>query len=176
MSLTLPTPTNPMVAKTAKSKMPVMESCMLRVLHQVQKIRVEDIVKDRKTYPGFEKFSSATMYRHAKKPLDGSSVIDRQTMNKGRPRKLNAVNMRHLCRNISKMRTDVGTFTSKELQEACGFTQIKNSTFRLYLQRAGYGWRKTRKKGLLMRHDLKKRLTFVRKVKRNFPHGSLLLS
>ena len=45
-------------------------------MHQVLGIKMADIVKDSKRFPGFVKFTPAKIYRHAKKPLGGKDVID----------------------------------------------------------------------------------------------------
>ena len=158
-----------------KTKITAIESCMLRTLNQVQKIKMRDIIKDRKRYFGFAKFSQATIYRHAKKPLDGSALVDKQAFNTEQPRKITACDMRRIRRQICILRNDVGTFTSEELQEYCGVTHVTNDTFRRYRQRGVYKCRRTRKKGLLTSKDLANRLRFVRKVKRNFKHGSISL-
>ena len=69
-----------------KAKITAIESCMLRTLHQVQKIKVRNIIKDRKWYPGFATFSQATIYRHARKPLDRGALVDKRAFNTARPR------------------------------------------------------------------------------------------
>ena len=81
--------------------------------------------------------------------------------------------MGRIRRQICILCNDLGTFTSKELQENCGFTHVTKDTFRRYLQKGWYKCRRTRKKGLLNSKDLTNQLRFVRKVKRNFKHGSI---
>ena len=153
-----------------------MESALLRTLHQVGNVKVRDIIKDKKKYPGFQGLPKTTIYRHAKMPLDGSAPFDRRKLNPGRPRKMSASDVRLMKRNIEKLRREYGTFNSVELQHACSMeSQISNSGFRKYLHKAGYRYLRTRKKGLLKRCDLIKRLRFVRKVKRNFKNGNLIL-
>lgn len=160
-------------ADQKKCKITTEESCMLRTLHQVGKIKISDIIKDTKKYPAFKKFSTATIYRHAKKPLDGSQPLDRRHSNPGRPKKLSDGDLRLIRRSILHLRNESGTFTSGELQESCGLTkQISNSGFRKYLHKAGYRCRRTRKKGMLTYGDLVKRLRFVKKVRKNFKTGS----
>ena len=48
-----------------------------------------------------------------------------------------------------------------------GGTHVTNRTFRNYLRRQGYRYLQSRKKGLLLATDLKARLKYARKVKRN---------
>ena len=83
--------------------------------------------------------------------------------------------MGRIRRQICILRNDLGTFTSKELQENCGVTQVTIDTFKRYLQKRWYKCRTTRKKGLLNSKDLANQLCFERKVKRNFKHGSISL-
>ena len=157
------------LGKKKRRKVTVMESAMLRTLTQVGKLKVRDIIKDRKRFPGFKDIPKSTLYRHAKKSQDGSAPFDRLKINPGRPKKMTKGDMRLVRRNIGQMRKDLGTFTSVELQESCGMKDIiSNSGFRKYLHKAGYRYRRTRKKGLLSYGDLVRRIRFVRKVKKNF--------
>ena len=161
-----------------KPKITLMESCMLRTLHQEANIKVSDIIKNKSKYPGFSKYSAATLYRHAVKPLDGSAPQDNRTLNRGRPRKGTPQDLRAIKRHINILRVEVGTFTSNVLQVSAGVTGMSNSTFRRYLRSLGYKYRRTRKKGMLTKKDLKLRLRFARKVKRLFSHndnGSMVL-
>ena len=161
------------MVKSTKQKITLEQSCMLRTLHQVYKIKVSEIVKNKKRYPGFANIPAITLYRHAKKPLDGTAPLDRRHNNKGRPSTITAQDLRAVKRQIQALRCQLGTFTSIELQHAAGLTNISNSMFRRYLRKLGYGYRRTRKKGLISRSDLKKRLHFAKKVKRVFkPQGS----
>lgn len=159
-------------------KMTTEESCMLRTLHQIQNIKICTIIKDKRKYPGFSKYSQATLYRHAKMPLDGSRQLDFRHRNKGRPKLYTQRALHNIKRQITVLRDTIGTFTSKQLQEEAGVMHISNSTFRRVLRQMGYGYRRTRKKGLLTKLDLYKRLKFARKVKRMFNYherGSYIL-
>lgn len=149
-----------------KVKMTTAESCMLRTLHQIGEIKVSEIIQNKKKYPGFAKFPPATLYRHAKRPLDGSQDGPKQYTNRGRKRKLNAYDLRQIKRQIAVLREERGTFSSCELQESCDLHMISNSAFRRALHRLGYGYRRTRKKGLLSNADVRNRLRYVRKLKR----------
>ena len=154
-----------------RPKISMESSCMLRTLHQVGNIPISNIIKNKHKYPEFAKFSPATLYRHAKRPLDGHREHDKRHNNKGRPRKLTGKDLRQIKRQIVLLRKRNGTFTSNTLQEEAGATHISNSVFRRYLRRLGYGYRRTRKKGLLTAKDKKLRLRFARKVKRNFKYN-----
>ena len=143
---------------------------MLRTLHQIGGIKVSQIIKDKKKYPGFQKFPPATLYRHARKPLDGSEDVDRRHYNTGRKRRLNQYDLHQVKRQISVLREQCGTFSSKELQDSCGLNSISNSAFCRYLHRLGYSYRRTRKKGVLKMSDIRKRLRFVRKIRRLYKY------
>ena len=158
------------------AKITVTESCMLRTLHQVGKVKISEIVGNNKKYPGFARLSPATIYRHAKKPLDGTVPFDRRHSNPGRRQKIHPIDLRQIKRQISVLRLELGSFTSKQLQESAGLThQLSNSAFRRYLHKLGYGYRRTRKKGLLTLLDAKKRLRVVRKIKRLYRSNSMFL-
>ena len=67
-----------------KTKVPQIfysQSCQLRALHQVGGIKIADIIRHKQRYPGLAQFSSATIYRHAKYPLDGRAKFDRRYLN-----------------------------------------------------------------------------------------------
>ena len=146
--------------------MTVAQSNLLRTLVQVGKVSVNDIMREKKKYPGFQKFSRATLFRHAKKPLTGEQVADRRHQNKGRPRLLKPIDHRHIKRQIAVTRDQQGTFFSTDLQENCDMANtVSNSTFRRYLKRMGYGYRNSRKKGRLLPSDFVKRRKFARFLK-----------
>ena len=154
--------------KQRKPKITLEESCMLRTLHQINKIKISTIIQNKKTFPGFAKFSPATIYRHAKKPLDGSKMLDRRHNNPGRPKLCSMYDKRMIKRQIAVLRAQHGTFSSTTLQSETGIGHVSNATFRRELQKLGYGYRRTRKKGMLTQKDYRKRLKFARKVKRVF--------
>ena len=154
--------------KAKKPSITLEESCMLRTLCQIQRIKVSTIIKEKNKFPGFSKYSAATLYRHAKKPLDGSREIDRRHQNPGRPKAFTLKDTRRIKRHLVNLRNTMGSFTSNILQYEAGVTHATNSTFRRHLHKMGYGYRKTRRKGLLTFQDFQKRLRFARKVKRVF--------
>lgn len=154
------------MAKVKRACMTDAQSNLLRTLVQVGGVSVDEIRKNKKKYPGFQEFSRATLFRHAKKSLSGEQVADRRHENKGRPRLLKAGDQRLVKRQIAVTRDLNGTFFSTELQENSGLTAVvSNSTFRRYLKRMGYGYRCSRKKGRLLKADLKIRRKFARKLK-----------
>lgn len=55
-----------------KGKMTLSKSFMFMTLHQIGETKVSDIIQNKKKHPRFAKFSLSTVYRHARKPLDGS--------------------------------------------------------------------------------------------------------
>jgi len=154
------------VDQLRRPQMPYHQSCQLRAIHQFGGVRVADIIADKTRFPGFAQYSSATMYRHAKLPLDGNDVIDKRTMNEGRPALLNERDCRQVKRQIQILREMEGTFTSQRIQADSVGKKVSNSTFRRVLHKLGYGYRRTRKKGLLSKNDMKARLKFARRIKR----------
>ena len=120
-------------------------------------------------YPGFSGVSSATLYRHALKPIDGTTPVDNRKLNKGRPVKLSVRDHRRMERHVSILRCQLGTFNSKELQESCGISEnnASSSTFWRHLRSSmKYGFYRMQRKGVLTKEDLKERLKFSRKVQR----------
>ena len=68
-------------------------------------------------------------------------------------------------RQILILRQTQGTFSSGELQNSCGLSETMcNATFRRVMNKLGYQWRNTRRKGKVLHGDLKKRMEFCRKL------------
>ena len=67
---------------------------------------------------------------------------------------------------VYRLRESDRTFTSKRLQLESGITSISNRTFRYYLNKSGFRYLETQKKGLLPSSDLKNRLKFEKKKKK----------
>ena len=114
-----------------------------------------------------ELYSRASIYRHANIPLGQPSRSDRRRENKGRPRKLTERDERRVIRSIDKLREEEGSFTSKRIASHAGLAtaRICNRTIRRCLNRHGYGYRQSRKKGLMTLKDRVKRVKFCRDVK-----------
>ena len=95
---------------------------------------------------------------------------DRLSENKGWPQLLTARYKRNLIQGIHMLRRSIGSFSIWRLKLEAGIDkQISDYTVRRLLNRKGYNYRQSRKKGLLSQKDLKLRVQFARKVKRLFP-------
>ena len=71
---------------TKKPKITMEKSSVLGILHQVSKLKVTEITKNKKLFPTYPKCSTATSNIHALKPLDGSREVDGRHNKKGRPK------------------------------------------------------------------------------------------
>lgn len=154
--------------KLLKPHMSYWQSCQLRALVQYGNVTVAQIIKDPKNFPGFASFSSATLYRHAKVPLDGNEPHDKRTLNKGRPALISERDNRLMKLQIKRLREFEGTFSSMRLQASIPSLAmtVSNATFRRALRKMSYRCRRTRRKGVLSWKDLKRRLKFARKIRR----------
>ena len=109
-------------------------------------------------------YPKTTLYRHAKKSLD-ETVYDRRKQNKGRRKKVTIRDEHVIKRQILILRQTQGTFSSGELQNSCGLSETMcNATFTRVMNKLGYQWRNTRRKGKVLHDDLKKRMEFCRKL------------
>ena len=172
-----------------KPQMSYPQSCQLRAIHQIGGWKLgfinlatgyqvcatcrsvwywslAEIIRNKRRYPGFQVFSTATIYRHAKYPLDGTDVFDKRVLNKGRPSKLSEYDRRSIGRQVLKLCEQEGSFSSRRIQAFTVGNSVSNSTVRRALNTFGYGYHRTRKKGLLTHKDLKLRLKFARKLKK----------
>ena len=145
------------------SKMPLHVSIHLRYLYQDKGLKGKELLKK---YP---MYSKATIYRHARKPINNKDDgAQKNTFKKrGRPSKLTTREKRSILREIPKLRESVGSFTTKRLRAAAGVqTTVCDETIRRFLHSSGYHYFHSRKKGLLTQKDLRLRLKFARKAKK----------
>lgn len=155
--------------KTKRKKMSYAQSCQLRALVQFGGVKVPQVLRNEGgKFHGFKGIPRSTMYRHSKIPLDGNAPFDKRKQNPGRPPLLNERDYRAVKRQIKILRTFEGSFSSKRLQISLPEIQQKasNSTFRRHLRKIGYGYRSTRRKGILKQKDLKSRLDYAKRIKR----------
>ena len=115
----------------------------------------------------FDKFySRASIYRHSIIPLGQPARADRRKFNTGRPSKLSERDRRRIIRSVLELRKSDGSFTSKRLASYAGLEKsVSNRTVRRCLNKNGYKYRQSRKKGLLTSQDRENRVKFCRRVK-----------
>ena len=131
----------------------------IKCLHQVCRIR------GRKLLDHFPGYSKANIYKHAKQQI-GCNYSDGRKKNKGRPVKVNDVMRRRIIREVPRLVDLDEDFTSQEIQHSCNANDVSNRTVRRILNRAGYKYLRLRKKGVLMKTDLKKRDQFAKRCKK----------
>lgn len=142
------------------NKIPIEVSLHLRYLYQDLGIRGKQLLDK------YKQFSKASIYRHAKKPI-GSSAVDKRKSTPGRPSKLSERDKRSIIRQVEVLRDSVGNFTSRHVRVSAGIeSRVSDETVRRVMRSNGLRYRHARKKGLLIRKDLKSRLAFARKVRR----------
>ena len=114
----------------------------------------------------FPQYSKATIYRHAKKPFNRANH-DARKKNKGRLAKLTNQDRRQILRCIPKLRKSEGSFTSRRVAVEAGVERkVSNRTVRRVMNEEGYGYLRSRKKGLLSANDMKNRKKFCRKIRK----------
>ena len=88
----------------------------------------------------------------------------------GRPKKINERDMRNLVRCLKSLRERDGAFTSRRLAKDAGIDakNVSMRTVRRAMNDAGYRYLQARKKGILNKTDLKKRLSFAKKMKKEY--------
>lgn len=114
----------------------------------------------------FPQYSQATIYRHAKHTISAEPRENKTKNNSGCPRKLTEYHYRRITRAIQRLRITEGSFTSKRIFLESGITGVSNRTFRRALNRLGYSYRQTRRKGLMKESDFLKRTKFCRKIRK----------
>ena len=88
----------------------------------------------------------------------------------GRPEKLTLRQKRSIIRNINILREENNNFTSKKLLLSSGINRndISSRTVRRFLNKNGYHYLKTRKKGILSKKDFQKRYKFAKMMRNQF--------
>ena len=89
-------------------------SSQMRILYQISGIRGKKLLNM------FPQYCRATVFKHAKKPINGRIAKDKRTKNRGRPRKLSNYDRRRIIRTVRSLRKNIGHFTSKMTQVDCG--------------------------------------------------------
>ena len=110
----------------------------------------------------FTQYSTRSVYRHANKPIGEDAPTDKRRQNPGRPAKLNDHDRRIILRTIKRLRHSEGSsFTSKRILVEAGLVgRVSCRTIRRILNKSGYRYLQSRKKGLLKPSDLVKRVKF----------------
>lgn len=140
-----------------KSKIDDKMSILLRTLHQENGVSCYELVK---RYG--KQYAERSIYRHAKKPLQ-ESTVDKRKYNKGRPRKLTPRMERIIIRTVVRLRKERREFTSRKIQEVAGVGKlVNNRDIRTCLRKNGFSYCQSRKKGLVTERDKVKRLKFAR--------------
>lgn len=149
-----------MVNKAIVNRVTQRQSASMNILHEVNALSIRQI------HAKFPQFSLSTVFRHATQVAHHRPVKKRKT---GRPRKVTERDERELVRVLKKLRETDGSLTSKKLQVEAGLTHLSNRTVRAILNKHGYKYLQSRRKGLLSNDDLKRRLQFARLMLKSYP-------
>ena len=129
----------------------------LRYLYQDKKVPLKKLVKL------YKEHSVTSIFRHANKPT-GQVVDDQRKYNPGRPKKLSARDERKIVNTLLILRRTGKGFNSKRIQADSGIKHASNWAVRRTLNKHGYFYLQSRKKGLLSANDLKLHVKFARKM------------
>ena len=115
--------------------------------------------------------SRATLYRILHPKISKKSKGKKT----GRPRLISERGERAIKQSVVKLRKEKGTVSAETIVANAGIdvTSISPSTCLRTLGRLGYGYLVTRPKGLLNEKDLKRRLRFAKKMKKEKNSGLL---
>ena len=111
-------------------------------------------------------YSKSSIYCHVNKPITGEKPLAKHKG--GRPTKLSERDKRQLSQQVYKLRESEGTFTSRRVKVEAGLNHIASRTVRHHLNKLGFRYLQTRKKGRLSTLDLRKRLDFARKMVKDY--------
>ena len=138
----------------------VRHSVEMASLRQQAGIKISSIVNQ------FKQYSPATVYRHCKKSFAQNPPIDKRKFNRGQLSKLTPQNKRSILRAVPKLRLSDGSFTSPQVAMEAGVVdKVHGHRVRRVLNKAGYQFCRSRKKGLLGAADLNARLDFCKNIR-----------
>lgn len=114
--------------------------------------------------------SRSSVYRICKENLSAIRVRSNVRARIGRPRLLAERYARNLLRQVKLLRKQQGNFSVARLMTQCGISTEKVSvtTVRRVLHRNGYHYLQARRKGIFTDRNRRKRLTFVKRIRREF--------
>ena len=105
-----------------------------------------------------------------KRPIN-HNVLDKQIKNSGRPKKLTKREERNIIQVVHRLRISIGSFTAKRLRTETDILPTNSAwTIRRILNRHGYRYLQTHKKGMLTSKDPYKRLKLAQRMKRFSPY------
>ena len=118
--------------------------------------------------------SPGTVHNIVTRPLRSfKKGIERNTASKGRPRKISDRQGRTVIRALYKLRKSEGNFTIKRIMREAGISQgdVSVRTVSRYLNAKGFYLLVARKKGLMTERDMKLRVKFARRMKKDYPEN-----
>ena len=139
-------------------KIPLQVSMVLRYLHQEKGETLERLVK---LYP---QYARTTIHRHMKKEINDTGTEAKKRT--GRPPKVTDRDRRHILAAMRKLKEEYGTFNATHIRRRAEVYHLAPRTVRRVLNDAGYKYKQCRRKGILLKGDLKKRLNFAKKCKK----------
>ena len=84
---------------------------MLHKLHEISKLKVNEIIKNKKLFLPYAQYSPTNLYRHALKQVDGSREVDGTHNNKGRTKLCTPQYLDRTKPQINVFRETMGTCT-----------------------------------------------------------------
>ena len=146
--------------KRRNNRFAVQKVCLvaMRLAYQISEQGGKDLLKN------FPQYNKSTLYKHCKLPIASEAdCVDRRRNYMGGPKELSDRDCRLAVCNISEFRTIERSFTSRRLQVVSRLDDVSSRTFRRVINDAGYDYRRSRKKGLPRKTDVKKILEFCKK-------------
>lgn len=137
----------------------VRHSCEISALHQHANVSLKELKKI------FPQYSQASLYRHAKRKIGAELTVPPLKTKKGRPKKLCAEEHQKIITSLHVLRETDGSFTSPRVAVKAGVaTKVSTRTVRRVLNKSGYGYYNTRRKGVMMKKDFESRTDFCNKI------------
>ena len=146
-----------------KVKIPADMPVYLRYQHQHGGLKCSKLVQ---MYP---QYSARSIYRHGNKPVGNIFTINNTKSKAGRRRILTLRDERQIIWQLYLLRGQRVPFTAKRIRTEAAVNNVSERTVRGCLNKYGYRYRQSRKKGLLSKDDMKKPKKFANRVLNTLP-------
>ena len=135
----------------------------MRYKHQYGGLKCSELVQ---IYP---QYSARSIYRCVNKPVGKIFARNKTKSKAGRPRILTLRDEQQIIRQLHLLRGQHVPFTANRIRTEATVNHVRERTVRHCLNKHGYRYRQSRKKGLLSKDDTRKQKKFANGVLKTLP-------
>ena len=115
-------------------------------------------------------YSARSIYRHVNKPVGNIFTRNKTKLKADRPRILTITDERQIINQFHLLRGQCFPFAAKRIRTEAEVNHVSKRTVRCCLNKHGYRYRKSCKKGPLLKDGMKKQKKFAKHVLKTLPN------